>query len=53
MTYALTFTAQQLQIINAALIKMPYEHVAELIHDLSRQLNKHQEITEEDPSMTK
>ena len=49
MTYTITFTIDQLQILNAALIKLPYEQVAELIHDISKQLNQYQEpVTKED-----
>lgn len=43
MTYTITFTIAQLQILNVALIKLPYEQVAELIQDISKQLTKCQE----------
>lgn len=40
-TYTLTFTPEQLVILNDALVEMPYRTVAPLIYEINMQIAEH------------
>jgi hypothetical protein len=47
-TFQLTFNQQQLQILNAALVEMPFKMAAPLIEEINNQLRQQQTEAEND-----